>query len=255
MAIHTAAATGFERASDAYERGRPDYPQAAIDHLRHALALHRDASVLDLGAGTGKLTKLLLGSAARIIAVEPVAAMRAKLSEVVPQAEVLEGTAEAIPLPAASVDAAVVAQAFHWFDAAKALAELHRVLKPKGRLAIVWNVRDTSEEWVDQLTQIMEPHQGTTPSYRTSRWREAFTSTALFTQLEHQTFRHEHRGPPDMVVDRVASVSFIASLPDHERARVLDQVRALLTAHPTVRGQSEVALPYATEVYVCTRSP
>ena len=132
--IHEAAAVGFARGADAYERGRPEYPADALEPLR----LSPDLTVLDLAAGTGKLTRPLAASGARVIAVEPVAEMRAALPSSV---ETLDGTAESIPLGDGSVDLVTVGQAFHWFDGDAALAEIHRVLRPGGRLALVWNRR------------------------------------------------------------------------------------------------------------------
>jgi ubiquinone/menaquinone biosynthesis C-methylase UbiE len=125
------AARGFEQAADAYERARPTYPQAAVAWLCERLAVRRGRRVLDLAAGTGKLTRSLVAAGADVVAVEPIAAMRERLP---PEVEALDGTAEAIPLPGASVDAVTVAQAFHWFDAEPALAEIHRVLRPGGTL-------------------------------------------------------------------------------------------------------------------------
>ena len=116
MNIHQAAAQGYEVSADSYERGRPEYPSEAVQHLVGALGIREGTAVLDLGAGTGKFTKLLACSGAHLLAVEPVKAMRDKLVEKVPSATVLDGTAEAIPLKSSSLDAVVVAQAFHWFD-------------------------------------------------------------------------------------------------------------------------------------------
>ena len=123
------ASRGFGAAADAYERSRPDYPPQAVEGLIRRLDLRPGRTVLDVGAGTGKLTRLLVPTGARILALEPVAEMRAKLVATTPGAEALDGLAEAVPLADASVDAAVCAQAFHWFDAPRALEELHRVLR------------------------------------------------------------------------------------------------------------------------------
>ena len=146
--IHELAAKGFQAGADAYERGRPSYPDEAIAFTVEMLGLDAAATVVDLGAGTGKLTRLLVPSGARVVAVEPVEGMRRKLVELAAGAvRVLDGTAEAIPLPNGSADAVVVGQAFHWFAGAPALREIHRVLCPDGRLALLWNVRDESEPW------------------------------------------------------------------------------------------------------------
>ena len=142
--IHPAAAAGYRAKAEAYIRGRPDYPAAVQEWLRDDLALSAGKTVLDLGSGTGKFLPHLCATGAAVIAVEPVAAMRAQLMERHPSIDARPGTAEQIPLGDGAVDAIVCAQAFHWFANPAALAEIHRVLKPGGRLGLIWNVRDES---------------------------------------------------------------------------------------------------------------
>lgn len=242
--IHESAAAGYSRASEAYEAGRPGYPQDAVAVLAAELELGAGRDVLDLAAGTGKLTRELVGTGASVVAVEPVDEMRAALAESLPFVQALAGTAEAIPLAAASVDAVVVGQAFHWFRGDTALAEIHRVLRRGGRLGLVWNLRDESVPWVAELTRIMEPHRGSAPRAASGAWREAFERAQFFDPLRQATFHNLHRLSDEGLVARVASVSFVAALPDDQRERVLAQVRDLLSA----RGP-EVELPYRTDVY------
>lgn len=251
--LHRAAATGFARAPEAYERGRPGYPAAAVERLASVLGLRRGVRVLDLAAGTGKLTRALAGTGAEVVAVEPVAEMRAALVSSLPFVEALEGAAEAIPLGAGAVDAVACGQAFHWFRGEEALAEIHRVLRPDCRLGLVWNVRDEDVPWVAELTALMEPYRGDAPRAGSGAWREAFERTRLFTPLEHAAFPHVHRLPPEDVVARVASVSFVAALPESERTAVLERVRALLASSPATRGRRDVELPYRTDVWWCAR--
>ena len=153
--VHPSAATGFARSVEAYERARPEYPPAAIAWLARELDLRPGRIVVDLAAGSGKLTRPLAALGCEVVAVEPVAEMRAAIG---PTARALEGTAEAIPLPDDSADAVTVGQAFHWFDGPKALAEIERVLRPGGALALVWNRRPVeSSELHAQISALIAP--------------------------------------------------------------------------------------------------
>jgi SAM-dependent methyltransferase len=248
-AIHRDAATGFGRAADAYERGRPSYPMGAVALLVRELAIGRGTRVVDLAAGTGKLTRLLEASGADLVAIEPVAAMRELLVTAAPGATIVDGTAERMPLNDASVDAVIVAQAFHWFEPSLAAREIVRVLKPRGGLGLIWNVRDESVPWVHELTRIMDPYRGATPSHASVAWRPPLEASGLFDPLRERTFRHEQTTSPDEVVDRIASVSFIAALPQDERAAVASAVRATLEADPNTRGRDSLVFPYRTVVF------
>ena len=246
--IHTAAARGFQAGADAYERARPSYPADAVAAITVALDLRPGRTALDLGAGTGKLTRLIAPSGARMLALEPVEAMRAKLVEAVPGVEVVDGTAEGIALPNASVDAVVVAQAFHWFDAIRALSEMHRVLRPGGRVALVWNRRDESVPWVRALGDAIRRAAADEPQVWDATWRESLDRCALFAPWTTGTFRQIQRLSPDGVLDRAASVSYVAAAPPDVRAGVLDEVAAILSEDPMTAGRDEVELPYDTEV-------
>jgi SAM-dependent methyltransferase len=255
MDVHRSAAEGFERAADAYERGRPGYPERAVAWLAEALGIGPGLTVVDLAAGTGKLTRQLLPFGAELVAVEPVAGMRARLASALPGVRVETGTAESMPLEDGAADAVVVGQAFHWFDGARALAEIHRVLRPGGGLGLIWNVRDESVPWVAELTRIIEPHRGDTPRYLSGRWREAFAATGLFQPLREHGFSHAQTGDRAMVRDRMGSVSFVATLGEAERARVLAALAELLDSHPALRGRPTVTLPYRTDVFWTFRVP
>jgi SAM-dependent methyltransferase len=250
--IHDAA-QGFELAPKPYEIGRPAYPQEAIDRLVAELGIEEGTRVLDLAAGTGKLTRRLRPAGADLVVVEPVDGMRAALSQALPDIEALPGTAEAIPLPDASVDVVTVGQAFHWFDGDSALAEIHRVLRHGGRLGLIWNVKDESVDWIEKLGGIMESYRGDAPRVASGAWKDAFDRTTLFTPLERARFTFVHEADFAAVVARVTSVSFIAALPPTEFARVVDKVRELLATHPETRGRSTFELPYRTGVYWTTR--
>lgn len=251
--VHTAARQGFQVGADAYERGRPGYPAAAVEFLRQTFNISSATTVVDLAAGTGKFTRRLADLGCQIIAIEPVEGMRQKFQTLLPNIPILEGTAESIPLDAASVDIITVAQAFHWFQGETALTEIHRVLKPGGYLGILWNVRDESADWVAQISEIITPYEGDAPRYRTGDWRTAFEQTDLFTPLETQTFSYVHQYDLDTAIDRVASISFIAALDAQTQQTVLQQVRELLEQHPQTRDRPIIEHPYRTEVFWCTK--
>jgi SAM-dependent methyltransferase len=253
--VHPSAAQGFAAAAEAYVRGRPSYPAELLPWLTGRVALGPGRTCVDLGAGTGKFTRLLLQTGAEVIAVEPVAEMRAQLVAGLDGIRALEGTAQALPLQDASVDAVLCAQAFHWFATEAALAEIHRVLRPEGRLGLVWNVRDESVDWVAALTAILSPFEGATPRFHKGEWRRPFTG-APFTGLEETRFPHQHVGPPrEVIVDRNLSVSFIASLPAAGRAQVEERLLELIASHPQLRGRETVAFPYVTHAYCCSKLP
>jgi SAM-dependent methyltransferase len=254
MPVHHAAADGFAKKADAYVRGRPEYPAEIDVWLRGVLGLGAGKRGLDLGAGTGKFTVRLLATGAAATAVEPVAEMRARFGETVPGGDVRDGTAEAIPLPDAAFDAVVCAQAFHWFATPSALAEIHRVLKPGGRLGLVWNVRDESVDWVAALSEIMRPFEGDAPRYASGAWRRVFPASG-FGPLIERRFPFVHVGPPErVIVDRVMSVSFIAALPPAGQAEVEGAVRRLIAGHPALRGRAEIGFPYVAAAYSCVRA-
>jgi SAM-dependent methyltransferase len=237
--VHETAARGFAQSAEAYELGRPGYPAAALEPLR----LEAGLVVLDLAAGTGKLTRELVKSGASVIAVEPVAEMRAALPD---SLRALDGTAEAIPLADASVDLVTVAQAFHWFDGDAALAEIHRVLRPSGRLALLWNRRIEDAEINMAIEELLAPYRSGTPTHSGDAWRAAFERTSLFGPLEEHVFPSEQVLDEDGLAARICSISFIACLPELERVRVLVRARQLVSAGP-------VKIPYRTEVLVCER--
>lgn len=251
--MHDAAQKGFACQSAAYERGRPDYPVGLSGWLGTALHLGPGQRVLDLGAGTGKFTRRLLDQGAEVLAVEPVAAMRDRLHQALPLVRALDGTAEALPLTDASIDAVLCAQAFHWFANAAALREMRRVLRPGGRLGLVWNVRDESVDWVAAITAIITPFEGDAPRYHSGRWREPFAGQSLFGPLQGSTLPHVHEGPFDeVVVDRFLSVSFIAAQPEAQRRVVEAELRTLPQRFAPLRA-ARIRFPYRTEAWVTER--
>jgi SAM-dependent methyltransferase len=247
--LHIAAATGFEAGAETYARGRPDYPAEIDGWLNKTLHLGPRRTALDLGAGTGKFTGRLLATGASVIAVEPVDAMRARLARDWPQVTALKGTAESIPLPDASADAVVCAQAFHWFATTAALAEIRRVLQPGGMLGLVWNTANLAVDWVAQFRGMINEYQGDAPQFASGAWKRAFPA-AGFGPLMESRFSHEHVGGAEtVIVDRLLSVSFVASLPAAEREALAERVRAAIAARPELAGKPEVRFPYETFAY------
>lgn len=251
--IHASAALGFQAASTAYDRGRPSYPPESVAWLISSLKISGSSTVADLGAGTGKFTSLFADRCDRILAIEPVEGMRRRFVQSHMGIPLLAGKAEAIPLARRSVDAVVCAQAFHWFDAPRVLEEIHRILKPDGRLGLIWNVRDESVPWMAKLTAIVDVYAGNTPRYRDGKWREAFEQSTLFTPLQEAHFQHAQRGSVETVLDRVASISFIAALPDSKRNDVLAKVRELLSRDVLTQGADEIEFPYVTHALWCKK--
>ena len=248
--IHHFAAEGFQAESEAYERGRPEYPTDAVDHLIRELKITSQSVVVDLGAGTGKLTKMLTQRGVNVIAIEPVEGMRKKLKQVLPDIEMIDGTAEKIPLQSESVDAVVVAQAFHWFDGDKAIPEIHRILKPNGKLGLIWNARDETTPWVAQLSEILDEYENGAPRYKSGNWKKAFDQMKLFKPFQENHFKYLQQGDLNLILDRVGSISFIASLPSDEKNHVLQRISELVKKEMYQSKSSIVTLPYRTDVYV-----
>ena len=243
---------GFDRAAEAYERGRPDYPRAAVAYLGQRLHLGPGRTVVDIGSGTGKFTRALAPLGAARVAVEPIAGMRRVFAQEVPEVPVLPGVAEAIPLPGGFADAVVVAQAFHWFRPRPALREIARVLGPNGGLGLIWNLRDESVDWSRRLTELLAPYRRAAhaPGSRDRQWQRVFRSPACpFGPTHFRSFPHVQRAPRTAFVERVLSVSVIAVLPSPKRRQVAAEVRRILDRDPATRGRAIVALPYRTEVY------
>jgi ubiquinone/menaquinone biosynthesis C-methylase UbiE len=232
-----------------YERARPSYPTEAVAWVVERCGLGPDAAVCDLAAGTGKLTRLLVPTGARVIAVEPVREMREQLQAAVTGVEALDGTAESLPLADASVDCITVAQAFHWFDYTRALPELARAIRPAGWLAVIWNVRDDNDPLVAAVNEVIAPF--VPPEQGVDRpWREQLDASPAFGEIEQRTFDFEQSLDADSLVDRVASISWIARLDDPTREEVLEQIRELGGAR-----SAPFAFPYLTQVFLCERLP
>jgi ubiquinone/menaquinone biosynthesis C-methylase UbiE len=244
LSVHPGA-HAFGRAAEAYERARPTYPAEALEWVAEAAALNAGDSVVDVGAGTGKLTRLLVERGYDVVAVEPIDGMRAVLAERVPQAQVVAGTAEAIPVPDASARAVTAAQAYHWFDPERAELEIARVLEPEGALVIIANVRDKEDALQSRLEELMSRYRG---DYPNKNWPDTWENDHPLFVPEYREFRHEQLLDTETFVERVSSVSWIASLPAEENRKVLAATRALVADVP-----EPIRMPYITQVFVCRR--
>jgi SAM-dependent methyltransferase len=245
MTVDPRAESGFGSA-EAYERGRPTYPPEAIERLARELGLTTQSTVLDLAAGTGKLTRSLVRHAGRVIAVEPSASMIGVLRERLPEVDAREGTAEAIPVEDGAVDAVFVGQGFHWFRTAEAATEIARVLVPGGGLAMLWNRADWTDgdlPWYSAFVELTRPYRVAAGEFPGDRWPEELERTGRFEPVRSDEVAWVDITDPDAFMANVASWSWIASLPGPERIGYLTRVRELMG------DQRELRLRYRTEVH------
>ncbi|WP_030059314.1 MULTISPECIES: class I SAM-dependent methyltransferase [Streptomyces] len=244
-------ASSFGAAAAAYAEHRPDYAQAAV---RWALAAAPGPRVLDLGAGTGKLTAGLVASGAEVLAVEPDPAMLAELRRSLPGVRALAGSAEAIPLPDGSVDAVLSGNAMHWFDMAVAGPEIARVLAPGGVLAGLWNVLDDGVEWVAGLARV-SGSAAVGPRDTPASWRAETAEMHLpksggparFGSPEQSVFPHGQRRTADSLVATLATRAGVLVMPEREREAALGRIRAFLADRPET-AHGEFTLPMLTAV-------
>lgn len=234
-------AWSYERVASTYEASRPSYPPRAVDTLVERLAIDTDSVIADVGAGTGKFTRLLVPTGASIIAVEPVSAMRKQLAEAVPGVHVVGATAGALPFDDANLHAITVAQAFHWFATDQTVSEFSRVLRTGGGLGLIWNRRDRSTPIWQDIEAVIAPHRPP----RDTDWREPL-GTHGFTPLHQATFHRTYTVEPARVSSRVASMSWIAGLDDGTRIDLLGEVEQIARRHAS---DGLVTMSEGTEVY------
>jgi SAM-dependent methyltransferase len=236
---HAEKAASFDRAAEVYERARPEYPAEAVDWMLPAGA----QTVLDLGAGTGKLTRALAARGLDVAAVDPAPQMLAQLSASLPEATVHVGTAEDIPLADASVDAVVVAQAWHWVDQDRALASVARVLRPGGTLALIWNLRDESVPWVGRLTDALHPANAEIYLRNPDIHHDGFGP------IERAEFAWSAEFSREKLIELARSRSYFITAPEVEQQTIIDAVNRLLDTDPDLARTGPWTMPYVTRVF------
>jgi ubiquinone/menaquinone biosynthesis C-methylase UbiE len=247
VALHPLA-DQFASIADVYERGRPDYAPAVAGALAAELGLAPGAPVLDLAAGTGKLTRALLAAGLDIVAVEPQAAMRERLAAIVGEERVRDGLAEEIPLADASVDAVTVADGFHWFDQARALVEIRRVLRPGGGLAVLATLPDWSgASWAHELGTMVASSRPEHPYFDGPPWQDAVRADGAWTEPREVRVTTTQPTEPSRIVDHLASMSWVAALPEDEHREWLDKVTRLVEG-----GETPAELPIHVVIGLAT---
>jgi SAM-dependent methyltransferase len=243
------AAAGFAKRVQDYIAGRPDYPPAVLAALPPA------ETIVELGAGTGKFTQFLIGRAKRIWAVEPVAEMGAHILR--PDGsgvEVISSRAEAVPLPAACADLVCCATAYHWFDYPEAPIEIHRLLKPGGHLALIWNRRDDRVPWVAEFSKLLNSYVVDARRFGDDYWRQILTDPR-FELVAEQSFPFAHPTNLEGIVSRALSTSYVSLLPADEQDRVSEKIAAIAARHPALRDANEIPFPHLSLLYLFRRKP
>jgi SAM-dependent methyltransferase len=229
----------FASVADQYEHGRPEYAPAVVGAMMAELCLKPGSAVLDLAAGTGKLTRALLAAGLDVVAVEPQGALRDVLAANIGSERVREGLAEAIPLKDASLDAVAIADAFHWFDQTAALEEIRRVLRPGGGLAVLSTIPDwRGATWADELGSLVAGLRPEHPYFDGPPWQDAIRASGHWTDPREVRVTTSQRADPGRIVDHLASISWVAALPDDRRADTIAQMHTLVRT-----GQMPAELP------------
>jgi len=260
-AVKLIAQKGFEKNIDFYENARPSYPLEAISILETVLELiPGESHVIDLGAGTGKFTRLLLNGNYHLTAIEPSAAMRDKFSQILPTVPILDGNSWNIPIPSESQDAVVCAQAFHWFANLNTLKEVHRVLKSGGRFGMIWNSQDREKKkWVGEMIDYKEQYEMNSPQYRLGLWKKVWEeeeAKCLFSPLQFQSIQHSVQTTKELIRQRVLSSSYIACQEQKVQQEISQKIVDILEANANEIEYDKnglVTFPYSTDIFWCKK--
>ncbi len=245
--------------AELYERGRPGFPHEAVTIAMNGLGLRPGARVLDLAAGTGKLTRALVAAHLSVVAVEPLESMRAVFTRVCPSVTVLDGTAERIPLSGGSMDTVFVGQAVHWFVVPVACREIGRVLRSGGGVALLrndWLEGERAPPWLAELRAVLGSHApGEEPARSPygGRWKQALSDSSVFEELESASVEHEETVTVDGVMAMIASWSFLGTS-GVERARLTRDSERVLRAHAGPGAEPTIAVPYRAQMWWARRA-
>lgn len=248
--LHPAAQNGFSSAAELYQQVRPTYPQEIVHWLKEDLKLNPHSKVIDLGAGTGKFLDYLKQATTHIIAVEPIAEMLEQLKIVHPEVQTQQASSHQIVLNDHSVDAILCAQSFHWFANIETLTEMHRLLKPHASLALIWNQRDETVDWVKALAQRLAEYEADTPRFHSNEWQNVFEQQNLFQLESKKVFVQTHTGTVENVVSkRLLSTSFIAAMPKAQQRKLKTEFENIVAHYTSKQSQDEISFPYLTYAY------
>lgn len=248
--IHPAAQTGFASHAELYQHVRPSYPAEITTWLSTHLQLKQDDHLLDLGAGTGKFLANLTQISQHVYAAEPIQEMLEQLRLHYPQVHSVQALSQQLPFADNTFDAVLCAQSFHWFANPESLKEIHRVLKPKAALALIWNQRDERVDWVKALADYIVQYEADTPRFHNQQWKKVFEQQTLFRAVDLQTFNHQQSGlVQDVVIKRLLSTSFIAAMPEQQQQHMQQRFEQIMLSYTAKHPHDQIDFPYTTYAY------
>ena len=250
QSLHPSAQKGFSLGAELYQQVRPSYPPEILVWLQDQLKVSENSTVIDLGSGTGKFLPFLLQTQAKVIAVEPVTAMREQLEQRYSTVECLQTSSDQLLVKDESINAIICAQSFHWFSNIETLKEMYRVLIPTGHVGLLWNQRDITVDWVKALADEIARFEADTPRYHSEKWKQVFEQQQLFQFNGLQTFQLQHTGTVEQVVSkRLLSTSFIAAMPEHQQQQLKARFEQIVFDFTGLTAQDQIDFPYTTFAY------